>query len=321
MTTNLSVIIPAYNAGDTLLETIESARTSGANEVIVIDDGSSDDTALVARRAGADTVRQTNQGAHAARQVGLARARGDYVVFLDADDLLIPAGVAESVRVLESVPEAVAAGGETLGLWPDGSERIWPRKYERITVENMLRTGFGPWPPGAAVIRRSALADEDPELPARLGTRFAEDYELFLRLAIRGVVARHDVASVRYRLYMGKSTRFPLAVLESKERIRRYYAAWLGVSLRTHSPRALRSQALMHGARYESVTGRRAASVRRLLEAAVEHPVRFGECVWQFVGPRVRARRHAAPERTTTVGAPVPAGEPTAELAGSRVGV
>ena len=282
----LSVVIPAYNASTTVGAAVDSALMAGADEVVVVDDGSSDGTAKVARDLGVLVITQVNLGAAKARQRGLAGVAGRYVVFLDADDELVPEGVKESVRVLDASDGLVAAGGETVGIWPDGSERAWPAKYERVDADAILRSGFGPWPPGGAVIRRTALTDLPANLPRPLGTRYAEDYELFVRLALCGPMARHAVASMKYRLYVGKSSREPLSVLESKERIRYYYSSWLGMDMRRLSDRALRCESHLLRARYDQAYGRRLGAGRSLVRAAAAHPVRFVECATDFVRRR-----------------------------------
>jgi hypothetical protein len=216
----------------------------------------------------------------------LARATGRFIVFLDADDELLPAGVKESLRILEVAERLVATGGETVGVWPDGSERRWPAKYDRVDVETILRAGFGPWPPGGAVIRRSALEDCPPSLPKPLDTRYAEDYELFIRLALCGSVTRHPVASMKYRLYVGKSSREPLSVLKSKERIRRYYSSWLGIDVRNLSDSELRCESHLLQARNGQAHGRRLDTGRSLLRALTVHPVRFVECTTDLIRRR-----------------------------------
>lgn len=89
-----SVIVPAYNAGRYLAEALDSAlaQTLPAHEILLIDDGSTDDTpAVAARYAGRVVhVRQPNRGVSAARNAGIDRATGDWLAFLDADDLWDP---------------------------------------------------------------------------------------------------------------------------------------------------------------------------------------------------------------------------------------
>jgi glycosyltransferase involved in cell wall biosynthesis len=93
----VSVVIPCYNQARFLGEAIESVLSQSyrAFEVVVVDDGSTDNTSeVVARYAGADAgvrlIRQENRGLAGARNRGLAEAEGEYVVFLDSDDRLLP---------------------------------------------------------------------------------------------------------------------------------------------------------------------------------------------------------------------------------------
>lgn len=89
-----SVVIPAYNAAATLARAIDSVldQTWPAHEIVVVDDGSRDDTAEIARRYGAPVrlVQQANQGVSVARNAGAAAATGDWLAFLDADDWYAP---------------------------------------------------------------------------------------------------------------------------------------------------------------------------------------------------------------------------------------
>lgn len=89
----VSILIPAYNAAPQLAETLQSAlaQTWPRKEIILIDDGSKDDTVAVAKRFekdGVKVVAQANQGAAATRNNLFALAQGDYIQWLDADDLL-----------------------------------------------------------------------------------------------------------------------------------------------------------------------------------------------------------------------------------------
>src|SRR5882724_4223522 len=93
MTPLVSILIPAYNAERWIAETIRSAlkQTWRNKEIIVVDDGSTDGTLAIARRfepKGVRAVTQPNQGAEAARNTASSLSRGDYIQWLDADDLL-----------------------------------------------------------------------------------------------------------------------------------------------------------------------------------------------------------------------------------------
>jgi glycosyltransferase involved in cell wall biosynthesis len=105
----VSLIIPTYNYARCLHEAIESAlaQTHPRVEIIVVDDGSTDDTPTVlAKYHGRITgLRQTNRGLAAARNTGLRVAGGDYVAFLDADDVMASNKLAEQAAVLDSDPK------------------------------------------------------------------------------------------------------------------------------------------------------------------------------------------------------------------------
>lgn len=115
MTPLVSIIVPCYNAGRWLAATLDSAlaQTWPACEVIVVDDGSRDDSLAVARSheaRGVRVVSQPNRGASAARNHGLRLARGEFIQFLDADDLLTPDKIAAQMERLQAVgPEYVAS--------------------------------------------------------------------------------------------------------------------------------------------------------------------------------------------------------------------
>lgn len=102
----VSIIIPAYNSGKHLAESIESAlaQTWTKKEIIVVDDGSADNSFSIAEKyaeiPGVKVIRQENKGASGARNTGLKEAKGDYIQFLDADDLLSPDKIEGQIMVL-----------------------------------------------------------------------------------------------------------------------------------------------------------------------------------------------------------------------------
>ena len=105
----VSCIVPVFNDERYLGEALESnlAQTYRAIEIIVVDDGSTDTTPAVAARYGDRIlyVRQDNAGAPTARNLGLSLARGEFVAFLDADDLWRPEKLQCQMRRFESRPE------------------------------------------------------------------------------------------------------------------------------------------------------------------------------------------------------------------------
>ena len=109
----VSVITPCYNGSRFLEQTLRSAahQTFAPLEILVVDDGSTDDSAAIADRFGAPVrvIRQKNQGESVARNRALAEARGSHVLFLDADDLLGP-------RALQELAEALTGKANAVGL-------------------------------------------------------------------------------------------------------------------------------------------------------------------------------------------------------------
>jgi glycosyltransferase involved in cell wall biosynthesis len=110
----VSIIIPCHNAARWLAATLESAlgQTWTPVEIIVVDDGSTDESLPIARRHADDRLRvitQANAGAAAARNAGLRAARGEFIQFLDADDLLSPGKIAAQVVLLASRPPGTIA--------------------------------------------------------------------------------------------------------------------------------------------------------------------------------------------------------------------
>lgn len=109
----VSVVTPAYNMGSFLAETIQSVRSQSYRpvEMIVVDDGSTDDTWEIILAAGPPVrgIRQENAGQSRARARGVLAARGRYLLFLDADDLLAPDTISAAVRALQDRSDALAA--------------------------------------------------------------------------------------------------------------------------------------------------------------------------------------------------------------------
>ncbi len=109
----VSIIIPVYNAEKYLAETISSAldQTWPNKEIIIVDDGSTDQSLKIAQSFNNKIIhlyRQENKGASAARNKGLLAAKGDYVQFLDADDLLMSDKISTQVAQLNSITDAVS---------------------------------------------------------------------------------------------------------------------------------------------------------------------------------------------------------------------
>lgn len=196
----VSVVIPCYNHAHYLGHAIESvlAQTHRHFEIVVVDDGSTDGTAEVAARyAEVRVVRQCNAGLSTARNAGLAASRGEYVVFLDADDRLLPDALQAGLNSLFLHPEAAFVSGHFRYINADGSLRKQQPQLplESPPYEGMLRGNYITM--HATVMYRRAIFDEvggfDPAL------RSCEDYDLYLRITRGHPVARHDEVVAEYR--------------------------------------------------------------------------------------------------------------------------
>jgi glycosyltransferase involved in cell wall biosynthesis len=140
----VSVVIPTYNRAYCVWRAIDSAaRQTHANlEIIVVDDGSSDDTAgVVARRYAADPrvvyLRRENVGVSAARNTGLRAARGDYIALLDSDDTWKPWKIELQLRCLELFPEAGMIWTDMEAVRPDGA--VISRRFLRTMYRASYR--------------------------------------------------------------------------------------------------------------------------------------------------------------------------------------
>lgn len=223
-----SVVIAAFNAELTIARAVDSAINIGVSRVTVVDDGSTDQTGAVARERGATVLTQANAGAVVARRLGLDVTNSEFVIFLDADDQLLP-GILKCAEMLRAEAELGVVAGNLAVLGAGGvvrKQRIRPG-YWPVDTATLLLHGHAPWPPAAAVFRRATLhraADIDPE---PMQPRFAEDYETLLRCSRVGSIGVYDGVVAAYSVSGGKSGTHAELSIESAARIANYYGdAW-----------------------------------------------------------------------------------------------
>ena len=197
-TPTFSVLMPAYNAAATIEPAIRSVfeQTRDDFELIVIDDGSTDETVEKVRPFTADPrvriVSQENRGLAAARNSGIAAARGRFVSLLDSDDLWLPVYLERMGAALDDDPGAAMAYADAW-LLDDATRRIG--RLSALSYQNppepvptdphsflmeLIRRNFIFV---STTIRRSVL---DEVGPFNAALRSSEDYELWLRLSARG---------------------------------------------------------------------------------------------------------------------------------------
>jgi GT2 family glycosyltransferase len=257
----VSILIPAYNAENWIAYTLQSAvgQTWPRKEIIVVDDGSSDRTAEVARRFASKevaVVSAKNQGAAAARNHALQLSQGDYVQWLDADDLLAPdkierqlaaLGEVEGKRILLSSPWAYfnyrtnCARFVPTSLWHDLSPVEWllRKMGENLHMQTAtwltsreLAEAAGPWD-------TRLMSDDDGEYFCRVllaseGTRFVPEAKVFYRITSSNrwsYVGTSDKKKDALLLSMKLHIQY-LRSFEESERVRKaclnYMQTWFG---------------------------------------------------------------------------------------------
>jgi glycosyltransferase involved in cell wall biosynthesis len=181
----VSVVIPSYNRASLLKEAVDSVLGQDFDdfELIVIDDGSTDDTAgLLQSYPNICVVRQDHRGVSAARNAGIRRASGRFLAFLDSDDLWLPGKLSAQIAFFKTHPKALIC--QTEEIWIRSGVRVNPRRRHRKdsgmiferSVELCLVS------PSAVMLKRNLLDEVgwfDESLPA------CEDYDLWLRIAWR----------------------------------------------------------------------------------------------------------------------------------------
>ena len=235
----VSVIVPTYNYARFLPEALESVRAQSYPrwECIVVDDGSTDETASVLRaEATRDSrvryVSQSNRGPSAARNRGIAESTGEYVQFLDADDVLPPAKLEHQVLAMEADPsigivysDARFFRGSSADFLayrapgPRPSTTLGPSSSDpllRALIENNIMMVEGP------LVRRSVLTTVGP---FEESLDRAEDWQYWLRCALAGARFVADTAeerAVRVRVHQASSIRNQLAMNASELVVRRW---------------------------------------------------------------------------------------------------
>jgi glycosyltransferase involved in cell wall biosynthesis len=258
----VSILIPAYNAEKWIGDTLQSAvaQTWPRKEIIVVDDGSTDRTADVARcfaSKGVVVIAKENEGAAATRNHALRLSQGDYIQWLDADDLLAPDKIErqlaalndiDSKRILFSAPWAYFSYRTDRArfipdsLWNDllpvewllrkMAENLHMQTATWLTSRELVESA-GPWD-------RRLTSDDDGEYFCRVllaseGTRFIRDARVFYRITGKGRVSYIGASNEKKHgmLISMKLHIQYLRSLEESDRVRKaclkYLQNWLGV--------------------------------------------------------------------------------------------
>lgn len=204
-----SVIIPAYNAADFVVQAVHSALSQRpeAPQVIVVDDGSSDTTAaLVEKIDGVTLIRQANAGCPAARLAGLKHATGAFFIFLDADDELLPGAITAHLAAMDAAPQAAMVFGANHRIDATGARiATYPQKPFETADPHVVAFQVTP-APSQCMYRRSAfeaVGGYDPAL------RLCEDSDLNIRITQAGSIICHGDMVLNYRMHGGQATKRP----------------------------------------------------------------------------------------------------------------
>jgi len=293
----VSVVIPCYGQAHLLPTAIESAlgQEGAAVDVVVVDDGSPDDVRAVTRRyESVRYVRQGNQGLSAARNTGLRESSGEYVAFLDADDRLLPGGLAAGLACFARHPESAFVYGDFRYMSEDGKpleRRVRPPievdLYGGMLIRNHIEMT-------ATVLFRRSILEREGAFDGSL--RSAEDYELLLRLARLHPSSFHHELVAEYRRYgHGGSnlSRRPGVMLRSTMRV-------LRAQRRFARADSFHASQLAEGVRFfqDYYGGELVSEVRSLLRAHRWREALFGMVLLLRYYPRGLAERILRRART-----------------------
>ena len=189
----VSVIMPCYNSGATIRESIASVQSQTLEdwELIVVDDGSDDATPDIVSAIADPRItllRKENGGAASARNQGLVVSRGQFIAFLDSDDLWEPEFLKRMLEALSVEEDAVLAycGWQNLSRDGENGRPFIPPDYESLSRAETFLGGCR-WPIHGVLVRRSAI-DKTGGFDETLYT--SEDYELWLRIVHQGKLIR-----------------------------------------------------------------------------------------------------------------------------------
>ena len=200
----VSVVIPTYNHDRFLGEAIESAlaQSRRPDEIIVIDNGSTDRTPEVAARYPVRYIRQTNQGICGSTNRGIAEVTGDHVVILHSDDRLLPHHLETNVAAFAAHPDAAFVCGDYQWL---GADDCWhvhrcdprPDYYAALLRQNFIG------PPVVVMFKREVLLAVGG---FRREFEGADDQEMYLRIARQYPIHCHHQVIAEYRRHPAQNS-------------------------------------------------------------------------------------------------------------------
>lgn len=229
----VSVVVPAYNSESYIAETLDSifAQTSLPMEVIIVDDGSSDATADIVRKYPVKLIQQKNQGICTARNVGIRASKGNWIAFLDNDDIWFPTKLEEQLRFAETYPEVgmvvsdVAMFGSVFhaSIFHDEKDAKNYKREKRSATDSILWAIPGEalywvfvFMPSMWLVRREVLEEVGMFWD---GLEGGEDGHLFYRIVARYPVGVIEQPLINYRVRWNSQSRKAVAMTTGNVRV------------------------------------------------------------------------------------------------------
>jgi glycosyltransferase involved in cell wall biosynthesis len=273
---NVSVIIPAYNAEAFIFDTVNSVlnQTYQNREVIVVDDGSTDGT-MAALEPFGNRIRvqqQPNGGVATARNMGVSLARGEWIAFLDADDLWLPEKLERQLAFSEApmtFTDRFNFGSR--GHLPELQSEVTPMRGGDLFVALMREGNF--ITNTSVVMRRALFEQMDGFYTGLNGT---EDWDLWIRIAEHHTIGFLSEPLVRYRFHPGGLSRnFVKMGRERMQVITRGLALERGLSLDWRTRRQIWAETWRTNGYEAGLAGARTQALCDYARAAVAWPLEF----------------------------------------------
>jgi glycosyltransferase involved in cell wall biosynthesis len=209
---SVSVIIPAYNAARFLPRCLKSvfAQTLKPYEVIVINDGSTDNTATLAEELGARVITQTNGGIASARNLGIQKTSGEWIAMLDADDMWAPEKLERQIALIRPDTVLVYTG---IRIFDDQGIRGERLAVDPAVARKMLRYR-NPITPSSVLMQRKAF---DSAGGFRKGLNTCEDWGLWFRLMPQGQFEAVSDPLTDYYVYHQSASTNPEKMLQGAD--------------------------------------------------------------------------------------------------------
>ena len=216
---SVSVVVPCFNGATFLEDTLNSAlnQTHRPQEIIVVDDGSTDESANIAESFGhpVQVLRQENQGESVARNRGIDEAKGEWIAFLDADDFWTPEKLERQLQAVDDDAVGCVCNVFYFGE-VNKPAKPWGDEIEKLgSLEHICR--FNSFLPTSMIVKKT----ESPRFAT--WTRFGEDYLFSLDLAMQGRVAFVDEPLAGYRIHRNSQSAQPQAIVEQDKSFVRWF--------------------------------------------------------------------------------------------------